>query len=92
MKAKIIKAKKLKTEWIEDKKGYFLIQKKDSKIFAHYYKNHIYQFSIQGFDAETIYYTILRKKLISTLQHAAYLGSELKKAELTKEEDYVQDA
>jgi hypothetical protein len=39
------------------------------------------------------YYTAMKNKnLNNKLQHAAYLGSELKKAELSNEEDYVQDA
>ena len=40
------------------------------------------------------YYTILRENLVTTLMHAAYLGSELQKAEIHVRHHagtYVQD-
>lgn len=94
---KKILAKKMPKEWTQDPKGYFIIEPKikDGVIYAHYYNNsREYQFTIQGKDAESIYYTILRKELISTLMHAAYVGSELQKAEILirfKKGIYVQD-
>lgn len=80
-----------------DEKGYFLIEPQPEKglIYAHHYsKEKVYEFSIEGEDAESIYYTILRKDLVSNFMHAAYLGSELQKAELLlrlKKGKYVQD-
>ena len=51
------------------------------------------KFIIEGDNAEKIYNTILREKMVSTLQHAAYVGYELIKAEIAmnKNLNYVQD-
>jgi tetrahydromethanopterin S-methyltransferase subunit A len=94
---KKIIAKKDAQEWHMDAKGYFLIDPQPQKgvIYAHHYHpDKTYHCSIQGKDAESIYYTILRKELVGTLMHAAYLGSELQKAEQTLHQQqlvYVQD-
>ncbi len=94
---KKITAEKNPTEWTIDEKGYFLIDPiLDTKlIYAHHYsKDKIYECSVVGEDAESIYYTILRKELVDSLMHAAYLGSELQKAEqfiLGNRGSYVQD-
>ena len=72
-------------EWKADPKGYFLIRidEKKKRIEAGLctYK-HIIIKMIYGISAIEIYNTIIRKKLISRLEHAAYLGKELYKAEL----------
>jgi hypothetical protein len=93
-----ITARKDISEWRMDTKGYFLIdpRRAEGLIYAHYYtKDKQYQVSIKGESAEEIYYTILREGLISSLMHAAYIGSELQKAEcylhLKNVEPYVQD-
>ena len=87
---KILDAEKKSSEWKIDPKGYFLIDPRPEEksngnkgtIYAHYYtKNRTYNLSIKGVNAEEIYYTILRKGLVSNLMHASYLGSELQKAE-----------
>lgn len=95
---KIINAEKNNDEWRIDTKGYFLIdpRKEEQCIYAHFYtKEKKYQVSIKGKNAEEIYYTILREELVSSLMHAAYIGSELQKAEyylkINKTEQYVQD-
>jgi len=98
---KSIKAEKISSEWRMDTKGYFLIEPRREEgtgvIYAHFYnKKREYKVSIQGTSAEEIYYTILREKLISNLMHAAYIGSELQKAETylklkNPEKPYVQD-
>jgi len=94
---KKIIAKKITHEWHMDSKGYFLIdpQPKEGVIYAHHYHpNKTYDCSIQGKDAESIYYTLLREELIGNLMHAAYLGSELQKAEQALQQQnlfYVQD-
>jgi dihydropteroate synthase-like protein len=49
---------------------------------------------IKGKSAETVYSKVLELGLISRLDHAAYLGSELAKAEIALRtgKDYVQDS
>ena len=94
---KEIKAEKYNHEWIMDTKGFFLIDPKPEEniIYAHHYnKDKSYNLTISGKTAEEIYYTIIRKELVDNLIHAAYIGSELQKAELVikhKIEKYVQD-
>jgi hypothetical protein len=81
----LLEAQKISSEWKLDTKGYFLIDPKPEEglIYAHYYtSDKKYVLSISGKDAESIYYTVLRKNLIDLKMHAAYLGSELQKAEL----------
>lgn len=92
-----IEAKKDSKEWIMDELGYFLIDPRleDGVIYAHHYtKDKKYHCSIEGKTAEEIYYTILREELVGSLMHAAYLGSELQKAELYlryMNGNYIQD-
>lgn len=94
---KKILAEKRPTEWVIDKNGYFLIDPRPEEklIYAHHYsKEKKYTVSIVGTDAESVYYTILREKLVGSLMHAAYLGSELQKAEQYirgNRGNYVQD-
>ncbi len=76
---------KVASEWVMDELGYFLIDPRPEEqcIFAHHYsKDGVYQRSFSGSCAEDIYYTLLRENCVGSLQHAAYLGSELQKAEL----------
>ncbi|MDP3698045.1 MAG: DUF4346 domain-containing protein [Nanoarchaeota archaeon] len=72
-------------EWHADPKGYFLIRVNDKKkrIEAGFcnYKHEIIKM-VYGTGAIEVYNTIIRKKMISRLEHAAYLGKELYKAEL----------
>ncbi len=80
----------------QDPKGYFLIEPRPSEklLYAHYYdNNHNYVQSIYGHTTEEIYQAIIDLNLISSLQHAAYLGSELRKAEEAMKENkvYIQD-
>lgn len=80
-----------------DPEGYFVImamQVKENPIYVEHYKNngrlmHI----IEGRDAATVCSTILKMGLVSQMDHAAYLGRELAKAEISiaKKERYVQD-
>src|SRR3989344_2017451 len=72
-------------EWRQDPIGYFLIRvnRKKKMIEVGYVTNkHIITKFIYGTHAIEIYHTIVRKKLLSRLEHAAYLGKELYKAEL----------
>jgi len=82
---KLVEAQKKKEEWVMDKNGYFLIDPRldEGVIYAHHYdSDKKYDCSVQGIDAESMYYTILRENLVESLMHAAYLGSELQKAEI----------
>lgn len=66
-----------------DKNGYFLIRINNNKIEAgHCLKNNEIDFIIKGKKAQDVYKEIINHKLVSRLDHAAYLGKELKKAEL----------
>jgi hypothetical protein len=94
---KEIKAVKNSSEWEMDDKGFFLIDPRPEEelIYAHHYhSNKEYNLTITGKTAEDIYYTILRENLINSMMHAAYLGSELQKAEILvryKIDWYIQD-
>ena len=72
-------------EWHPDPKGYFLIRinEKKKRIEAGFctYK-HVIIKMVYGSNAMEIYNTIIKKRMISRLEHAAYLGKELYKAEL----------
>ena len=93
---KEVKGHKDPKEWYMDPKGYFLIDPRPEEglIYAHHYtKEKEYTQSISGKTAEEVYYTILRLDFVSLLMHAAYLGSELQKAEIlirTKKGKYIQ--
>jgi len=79
-----------------DPKGFFVItiDPKNNKIVVeHYdYRRRIKK-KISGDSAEALYKTIVEKGLVSQLDHAAYLGYELGKAEtaLNKGLNYTQD-
>ena len=69
---------------ILDKLGYFVVlpSKTENKIYVeHYANNGELLHSIVGDYAASIYYTIIEKGFISKLDHCAYLGKELTKAE-----------
>jgi dihydropteroate synthase len=82
------------TQWKNDSKGYWLFRLVDGKIEAGFCKetNKI-STTITGTDGEAIYNTIIREGLVTSLQHAAYIGYELQKCEiaLKKGLKYVQD-
>ncbi len=72
-------------KWHPDPKGYFLIRVNQAKKrlevgFVNY--QHILKKELFGQNAEDIYATLIKRKLVSRLEHAAYLGKELYKAEL----------
>jgi tetrahydromethanopterin S-methyltransferase subunit A len=83
-------------EWSADPKGYFLI-----KVF--YDKGEIgvrwcdYEhkplLDVFGTNAEALVQTLVREGAVSRLQHAAYLGHELHKAEvaLQRRIEFIQD-
>ncbi len=79
-----------------DKAGYFVIMpsKKDGNILVeHYsYDNKLLR-KIEGKSSRDIYFTIVNNNWVTELSHAAYLGKELAKAELSVKKGfkYVQD-
>ena len=88
-----------KRELVEvDKRGYFLVQVDAAKgeiVVKHKLndaRDSKYQF--RGRRAEEIYRKIIHENLISRLDHAAYIGKELARAEaaLKSGETFVQDA
>ncbi|VAX29441.1 hypothetical protein MNBD_IGNAVI01-167 [hydrothermal vent metagenome] len=79
-----------------DKKGFFVIitRKDENKIYVEYYANDgTLLETVEGNDAASIYYTIIEKGFVSKLDHAAYLGKELTKAEYFLKYDipFIQD-
>lgn len=83
-------------EWDMDPLGYWLfIPKPDEGIIVA--EQYDYQYKLQqiiyGTSAETMCATITRLNLVSRMQHAAYLGRELAKAETALKHGlkYVQD-
>lgn len=79
-----------------DEAGYFVIfteSETKSILVEHYsYENELLN-TVEGNDAKSIYQTIIRKGWLTHLSHAAYLGEELAKAELSNEMGfkYVQE-
>ena len=90
-------------DWKMDPKGYFLIKVDKKKKFIQVgyciLKNfrkipiHYMVAEISGKTAIEIVNTLIREKFISTLQHAADMGIELHKAELSLKYNfkYIQD-
>ena len=86
-------------DWIIDPKGYFLIKvdKKNNLIRVGYCKirnikrKKIHE--ITGKTAIEIVNTLIKEEFISSLQHAADMGIELNKAEISLNYDleYIQD-
>ncbi|MFH1515057.1 MAG: DUF4346 domain-containing protein [bacterium] len=79
-----------------DKAGYFVIiplKEKRTIIVEHYAYDNMQLHTIQGEDAPAIYSTIIENGWVSELSHAAYLGRELAKAELSMEHGFkfIQD-
>ena len=79
-----------------DKSGYFVIipsrQKKIILVEHYSYDNKLLRV-IEGKNSREIYFTIISNKWVSELSHAAYLGKELARAELSIKKDlkFVQD-
>lgn len=83
-------------EWVMDPLGFFTIKPfPDEGVIRVRYYNAKHQLAalIEGKSAEEIYVTICREGLVSIPSHAAYIGSELQKAEIAmkKRLPYVQD-
>lgn len=83
-------------EWAMDPLGFFTIKPfpDEGLIRVRYYNSkHQLAVLIEGKNAEEIYITICREGFVSIPSHAAYIGSELQKAEIAmkKRLNYVQD-
>jgi dihydropteroate synthase-like protein len=76
-----------------DPAGSFKIMVDDGKIKAVHYLKMEPQIAVKGDNAKSVYDEILRRGLISRMEHASYLGSELEKAEIAAKlgKNYVQD-
>jgi len=79
-----------------DPAGYFVIgvsTDRNMLRLEHYTSGHRMTVALTGTNARDIYLSAVRRRLISRLEHAAYLGCELAKAEraLRLGERYVQD-
>ncbi|OLN30115.1 DUF4346 domain-containing protein [Desulfosporosinus metallidurans] len=71
-------------EWTHDPEGFFLLLlDRDAKsiICEHYVEEGVINEVIKGVSAEDITNTVIKRGLLSRLDHAAYLGRELAKAE-----------
>ena len=86
-------------KFIRDKAGSFRINVdygttvSESKIIATHFKKNKADLVIVGKTAKEIYEEIIKKDLVTRMEHAAYLGSELQKAEIAMitGKEYVQD-
>ena len=86
-------------EAVEDQKfkqdpyGSFKIIIKDSEIIAVHYKKMEPKLAIKASTAKAVYGEIINRGLISRIEHATYLGSELEKAEIAVKlnKNYIQD-
>ncbi len=93
----VITAKKHRKSSVKlDSAGYFVIlpsERDKSILVEHYsYDNKLLR-KIRGKNSRDIYFTIINNKWVTELSHAAYLGKELARAELSIREGFkfVQD-
>lgn len=82
---------------VPDKTGYFVIDPDRPRRvlrLEHYSTAGVLDVVVEGQAAAELYCTAIERGLVSRLDHAAYLGKELARAEraLTTGETYVQDA
>ena len=87
----------LPEKMISDPAGYFVIFVDRSRGLLnveHYQTNGVLTTIVEGRSAAEVYMTAIERELLSRLDHAAYLGRELARAEhaLLCNEPYVQDA
>ncbi len=83
-------------DWHEDLLGYFLIRlvpEQGMVEVAFVTPNHVIRKVISGKYAIKLYHTIVKRNLVTRLEHAAYLGKELYKAEMALRygKEYKQD-
>jgi dihydropteroate synthase len=78
---------------MQDPAGSFKITVAEGVITAVHYHDMQPELAITGKTAKQIYEEILKRGLISRMEHATYLGSELEKAEIASKlgKNYLQD-
>jgi len=84
------------SDLVLDPNGYFILfpdRNREVLLVEHYTNDGVLAHSITGRTAQELYATIIARGLVSRLDHAAYLGTELARAERCLEtgEPYVQD-
>ena len=82
---------------VSDPAGYFVIfidRVRRLLNIGHYQNNGVLTTVIEGHSAAEVYTTAIERELLTRLDHAAYPGRELARAEhaLSSGEAYVQDA
>jgi thymidylate synthase len=81
--------------FIQDKNGYFIISIENGKIKVQHHlpDGRKSKYCFYGTKAQDLYRKILNENLISRMDHAAYLGHELARAEICLKENkkFVQD-
>lgn len=92
----IVAARISNRDWVHDPEGFFLIlidRELRTIVCEHYTQEGVINEVIRGKTAEDIALTAIKRGLVSRLDHAAYLGRELAKAEvaLNVEITYTQD-
>ena len=85
------------SKMVSDRAGYLVIfidRMRRLLNIEHYKNNGVLTTIIEGQSAAEVYMTAIERKLLTRLDHAAYLGRELARAEhaLSSGETYVQDA
>ncbi len=82
---KVVEAQRLSNrEWVHDPEGFFLVLlDRDAQVIVceHYTKDGVLNEVIRGARANDVANTAIKRGLLSRLDHAAYLGRELAKAE-----------
>ena len=79
---RVIAADNLSHDAVTDKAGYFKIAIRNQRIVVEHFNNKDEkQRIIEGSQARSIYLTLIRNGWVSRLDHAAYLGRELTRAE-----------
>lgn len=91
-KPRMIAARTWNGNFAKDPKGFFLIKVERGRIYAGRVQKQRMQEVVSGKRAEDIYYELIKRKMISKLDTAAYLGKELMRAEecLRKKKCYTQ--
>ena len=86
----------LPARMLPDPEGYFVVYLDRARhllVLEHYQKDGVLNAIVEGSSAAEIYWPAIERKLLSRLDHAAYLGRELARAEaaLATGSPYVQD-
>ncbi|MBN2518403.1 MAG: DUF4346 domain-containing protein [Candidatus Altiarchaeota archaeon] len=86
-----------KEGFIPDPEGFLVVHidhKVGKIIVEHYNYQRQIKYKITGDDAESLCHTLIENNLVSRLDHAAYMGRELQKAEMALKKGlrYKQDS